>query len=82
MPVSYTHLTLIKKLPDVKNILYPEEKARIIEDMGIDYLFNIPFTEEILTMPPARFVKDILVDKFMIREAYCCLLYTSIRKSS
>ncbi len=68
--------TLIKKLPDVKNILYPEEKARIIEDMGIDYLFNIPFTEEILTMPPARFVKDILVDKFMIREAYCGFNYS------
>ena len=27
----------------VKNILYPEEKASIIEKLGVDYMFNIPF---------------------------------------
>ena len=68
--------TLLKNLPDVKNILYPEEKAKLIEDMGIDYLFNIPFTEEILTMSPERFVKEILVDTFRIREAYCGFNYS------
>ena len=26
----------------VKNILYPEEKAAIIEKLGVDYMFNIP----------------------------------------
>ncbi len=67
--------TLLKKLPAVKNILYAEEKAAIIEDMGIDYFFNIPFTEEILTMSPERFVKEILVDAFHIREAYCGFNY-------
>ena len=50
-------------MPPVKNILYAEEKARIIEAMGVDYMFNIPFTEEILSMSPESFVEDILVEK-------------------
>jgi len=68
--------TLLKELSDVKNILYPEEKANIIEAMGIDYLFNIPFTEDILKMSPETFVKEILVDSFKIREAYCGFNYS------
>lgn len=63
--------TLLKKLPAVKNILYAEEKAAIMESMGIDYLFNIPFTQEILRMSPVEFIDDILIGKFMIKEAYC-----------
>ncbi len=68
--------TLLKELPAVKNILYPEEKAEIMEEMGIDYMFNIPFTHEILNMSPETFVEDILVDKFKIREAYCGFNYS------
>ena len=59
--------TLLKNVPPVKNILYAEEKAEIIESLGIDYLFNIPFTREIMNMSPERFVQEILVDKFRIR---------------
>ena len=29
----------------VKNILYPEEKAQIIESLGVDYLFNPDFSK-------------------------------------
>ena len=68
--------TLLKELPPVKNILYPEEKAEIIEKMGIDYLFNIPFTREILSMSPQQFIDEILVKTFRIREAYCGFNYT------
>lgn len=60
----------------VKNILYAEEKIRIIEEMGIDYLISIPFTEEILQMSPQEFVQAILVDRLHIREAYCGFNYT------
>ena len=49
--------TLLKNVPPVKNILYAEEKAEIIESLGIDYLFNIPFTREIMNMSPERFVQ-------------------------
>lgn len=68
--------TLLKNLPPVKNILYSEEKARIIEDMGVDYMFNIPFTHEILGMSPESFVEDILVKTFRIKEAYCGFNYS------
>lgn len=67
--------TLLKKETAVKNILYADEKARIIEEMGVDYLFNIPFTREILSMSPESFVEEILVGKFHIREAYCGFNY-------
>ncbi len=30
----------------VKNIMYCEDKAHIIGNLGIDYMFNIPFTDE------------------------------------
>lgn len=67
--------TLLKNVPSVKNILYADEKANIIDSMGIDYLFNIPFTQEILHMSPESFIDDILIDKFMIKEAYCGFNY-------
>ncbi|NLD19952.1 MAG: bifunctional riboflavin kinase/FAD synthetase [Clostridiales bacterium] len=74
--------TLLKDTPQVKNILYPEEKAEIIESMGIDYLFTIPFTRDILIMEPERFVKEILVDKLKLREAYCGFNYRFGHKAS
>lgn len=74
--------SIIEGLPPVKNILYGHDKARIIEEMGIDYMFNIPFTKEILTMDPDSFVKEILVDKFKIREAYCGFNYSFGYKAS
>ena len=67
--------TLLEKVPTVKNINYPEEKAAIMEEMGVDYLFNIPFTPEILNMSPERFIDEILINKFRIREAYCGFNY-------
>lgn len=67
--------TLLEDEPVVKNINYPEEKAAIIESLGVDYLFNIPFTQEILQMPPEAFIDEILVKIFKIREAYCGFNY-------
>lgn len=67
--------TLLKNQPAVKNILYAEEKAAIMEDMGIDYLFNIPFTPEIMKMSPEEFVKGLLLDTFLMREVYCGFNY-------
>ncbi len=62
---------LIKCGSTVKNILYPDEKAKIIESLGIDYLFNIPFDETIMNMDPMVFIDDLLVDKLRMKEAYC-----------
>ena len=55
----------------VKNILYPGEKAAMIRELGVDYLFCIPFDEKIMTMDPMAFIDDILVDKLKMKEAYC-----------
>ena len=74
--------TLLKNLPPVKNILYAEEKAKIIESMGVDYMFNIPFTQEILQMSPEAFIDEILIRKFRIREAYCGFNYSFGYKAS
>lgn len=41
---------LIPGAKPVKNIIYREEKAALIEQMGVDYLVDIPFTEAIMTM--------------------------------
>lgn len=67
--------TLLEKAPTVKNINYPEEKAAIIREMGVDYMFNIPFTQQILKMKPEEFVDRLLIKKFRIREAYCGFNY-------
>ena len=74
--------TLLKNLPPVKNILYAEEKAKIIESMGVDYMFTIPFTQEILQMSPEAFIDEILIRKFRIREAYCGFNYSFGYKAS
>ncbi|MBQ9016273.1 MAG: bifunctional riboflavin kinase/FAD synthetase [Firmicutes bacterium] len=74
--------TVLGRGEPVKNILYAEQKTRIIEEMGVDYLINIPFTKEILTMEPERFVKEILVDRLRIREAYCGFNYSFGYKAS
>lgn len=59
----------------VKNILYQEEKAAIMESLGVDYMFNIPFTEEIMKMDPIDFIDKLLLDKFNMKEAYCGFNY-------
>ena len=74
--------SILKNVPKVKNILYPEEKLRILDEMGVDYVFNIPFTEEILKMSPEDFIDRILVEKFNIREAYCGFNYSFGYKAS
>ena len=45
----------------VKNILYKREKEEIIESLGVDYLFDVPFTEEIMTLPKDKYIKELLL---------------------
>ena len=74
--------SVLEGVPKVKNILYPEDKLRILEDMGVDYVFNVPFTKEILRMSPEEFIEEILVRTFNIREAYCGFNYSFGYKAS
>ena len=62
---------LIPGQKPVKNIIYQDEKAALIEKLGVDYLFNIEFTKEIMMMEPETYVKEFLVDRFNAREVFC-----------
>ena len=60
---------------EFKNIIYSDEKEALIKELGVDYLFNIEFTESIMNMPPADFVEELLVKKFMAKEVFCGFNY-------
>lgn len=66
--------TIAGKKP-VENIIYNEEKAELIEALGVDYLFDIPFTEDIQTMDAIDFVEKLIVDKFQAEETFCGFNY-------
>jgi riboflavin kinase/FMN adenylyltransferase len=59
----------------VKCILYPDEKAAIIERLGVDYMFNINFDEKIQQMEPVEFINGLLIAKLYMQEACCGFNY-------
>ena len=66
---------LLPKEKKVKNILAKREKEQIIQDLGVDYLFNVPFTRSIMTMSPTDFVEKLLLEKFQMKAAFCGFNY-------
>ena len=60
----------------VKNILYPEDKEAIIESLGVDYMFDIPFTMDICTMSAQDFLEELLLKKFRAKHLVCGFDYT------
>ena len=59
----------------VKTLLTFEEKKEVLESLGIDYLFNLPFDESICTISPERYIDELLIGKFNMKEAYCGFNY-------
>jgi riboflavin kinase/FMN adenylyltransferase len=55
----------------VRNIQYPEDKAAMIEALGVDYLFSLPFTEQICRMRREAFAEELLCGVFRMAEAFC-----------
>jgi riboflavin kinase/FMN adenylyltransferase len=55
----------------VRNIQYPDDKAAMIEALGVDYLFSLPFTEAMHHMRGDGFVSDLLLGTFNMAEAFC-----------
>lgn len=51
------------------------EKLAILEELGVDYLFNIPFDEEICHMSPEDYVDNLLIKTFRMKEVYCGFNY-------
>lgn len=66
---------LLPKEKKVKNILTKADKELLIASLGVDYLFNIPFTKGIMTMSPEQFVQELLLDKFSMKAAFCGFNY-------
>lgn len=59
----------------VQNITPSYEKAAIIKKLGVDYIFNVEFTEEIHMMSPEDFINKILIEKMRMRHAFCGFNY-------
>lgn len=57
-------------------LLTNEERRVLLERMGVDFLIEYPFTEEVAKMSPERFVKEILVDRL---HAGCIAVGTDFR---
>jgi riboflavin kinase/FMN adenylyltransferase len=57
-------------------LITPEEKARLMESMGIDVLFFIPFTKEFAGMLPDAFIEKVLVKSIHAREIVVGSNYT------
>jgi riboflavin kinase/FMN adenylyltransferase len=46
----------------------PDEKRAILAEMPVDQVEFVPFTEELRSFPPERFVRDVLEARFHIAE--------------
>ena len=45
----------------------PDQRARIMEQLGIDAVLIVPFTHEIAQLSPEEFVRELLVDRLHAR---------------
>lgn len=59
----------------IKNIVTNEVKTDIISDLGVDYLFNIPFDEHVCNMEPVDFIDDLVIEKMRAAVLYCGFNY-------
>ena len=66
---------LIPGAKHVENIIYADEKRDLIESLGVDYYFDIEFTEDIMTMAPGDYVRQLLVEKFHAKDVFCGFNY-------
>jgi len=73
---------VLSKRIKVKSILYTDEKALVIKSLGVDYLFNIPFNDEIMHMDAIQFINKLLLNKLKMQEAYCGFNYKFGYKAS
>lgn len=78
--------------PHPVKILYPhkkfllltsiQERAEILEKMGIDYMFVEPFTQEIAALTPYKFVQNYLVERLNVKQIVVGFDYTFGRQGS
>jgi riboflavin kinase/FMN adenylyltransferase len=59
----------------VKNILYFDDKIKILYDLGVEYIVSIDFNCEIQTMEAVDFINRVLINTINMKEAYCGFNY-------
>ncbi|MBR5740489.1 MAG: hypothetical protein IKX81_04235, partial [Firmicutes bacterium] len=78
-PAVFTFSThpknLIPGAKHVENIIYADEKRDLIESLGVEYYFDVEFTEDIMTMDPEDYVRELLVEKFHAKDVFCGFNY-------
>ncbi len=78
VPAIFTfsnHPKILTNNEQIKSILPYEEKVNILKALGIQYMFNFRFNDEIRTMPANRFIDEILIGKLKMKEGYCGFNY-------
>ncbi len=69
------HPKILTNNEQIKSILSFQEKVDILQSLGVKYMFNLSFDDEIRTMSPDRFIDEILVGRLNMKEAYCGFNY-------
>jgi riboflavin kinase/FMN adenylyltransferase len=61
---TFNGLLYTKSIPSFRGLLSPhDEKVRLLEDLGIDSLILVDFTEKLRDMPAKEFVRHFLKEK-------------------
>jgi riboflavin kinase/FMN adenylyltransferase len=63
----HTRAVLFPELPQVILTTF-EEKAALIERLGVDYILKIPFDAEFSRLTPEEFVKQVLIERLHAEE--------------
>jgi riboflavin kinase / FMN adenylyltransferase len=61
---------VLKKVPEIPRINTPDERAHILEHLGIDVLILAEFTPEFAAQKPQEFVSNILVEELGARNIF------------
>lgn len=67
---------LLLDFKNAKSITTIDDKIKILEELGIDTVYVIDFTDELKRTEPKAFVKDILLDKLKAVKTYSGEDYT------
>lgn len=60
----------------VRSIAYPDKKMDLIRELGVDYVFAIPFDDYMMHQSPEEFVKDVMMGTFHAAGAVCGTNFT------
>jgi len=63
-------INVIRRAIHKKLIVSYEEKIRLIEELGVDYIITASINEDFLALSPESFCRDILLDEINVKEIF------------